>query len=282
MGSLVGGGPALGTAARCRDFRCSGRGGALSPPAARGRRRFCRGRPMCRPGHVPSRDPSAGGHIGPPLRGAGRYSGTNGNWRKNGPCQRGGTEPAPCRGIGADLWRLGAPGERRGEVTPPYGCTAGGAKQRADVGIGPYGEKGKFPQIPWVAAHSGAFAARVRGMGGKQSRDHPKRGHQPRTIPQSPSGRQLPLHKGAFGDGSTAGGAQQRADVVIGPYGDGGRHAGSSCPTGAESGRFWGNCETFPKHRRSKSAKKTEFVQKTGEFRWTFPARWCTIRRSMR
>ena len=36
MGSLVGGGPALGTAARCRDFRCSGRGGALSPPAARG------------------------------------------------------------------------------------------------------------------------------------------------------------------------------------------------------------------------------------------------------
>ena len=47
--------------------------------------------------------------------------------------QRGGTEPAPCRGIGADLWRLGAPGERRGEVTPPYGCNAGGAKQRADV-----------------------------------------------------------------------------------------------------------------------------------------------------
>ena len=90
---------------------------------------------------------------------------------------------------------------RRGEVTPPYGCNAGGAQQRADVGIGPYGEKGKFPQIPGVAAHSGAFAARVRGMGGKQSRDHPKRGHQPRTIPQSPSGRQLPLHKGAFGDG---------------------------------------------------------------------------------
>ena len=133
MGSLVGGGPALGTAARCRDFRCSGRGGALSPPAARGRRRFCRGRPMCRPGHVPSRDPSAGGHIGPPLREVGRRSGTNGYWRENGPCQRGGTEPAPCRGIGADLWRLGAPGERRGEVTPPYGCNAGGAKQRADV-----------------------------------------------------------------------------------------------------------------------------------------------------
>ena len=24
-------------------------------------------------------------------------------------------------------------------VTPPYGCNAGGAQQRADVGIGPYG-----------------------------------------------------------------------------------------------------------------------------------------------
>ena len=33
---------------------------------------------------------------------------------------------------------------RRGEVTPPYGCNAGGAKQRADVGIGSYGEKGKL------------------------------------------------------------------------------------------------------------------------------------------
>ena len=28
---------------------------------------------------------------------------------------------------------------RRGVVTPPYGCNAGGAQQRADVGIGPYG-----------------------------------------------------------------------------------------------------------------------------------------------
>ena len=35
--------------------------------------------------------------------------------------------------------RRGAPGERRGEVTPPYGCNTGSAQQRADVGIGPYG-----------------------------------------------------------------------------------------------------------------------------------------------
>ena len=180
MGSLVGGGPALGTAARCRDFRCSGRGGALSPPAARGRRRFCRGRPMCRPGHVPSRDPSAGGHIGPPLRGAGRYSGTNGNWRKNGPCQRGGTEPAPCRGIGADLWRLGAPGERRGEVTPPYGSATGGVQQRADVGIGPYEKKRKLPRPPGPAAQSGASAPAAA----RDGRESPQR-------PSSPKGDRL-------------------------------------------------------------------------------------------
>ena len=156
---------------------------------------------MCRPGHVPSRDPSAGGHIGSPLREV-RVSRSDEINVKTDLSRRGGTEPAPYRGIGADLWRRGAPRERRGEVTPPYGSATGGVQQRADVGIG--------------------------------------------------------------------------------PYGDGGQHAGASCPTGAESGRFWGNCETFPKHRRSKSAKKTEFVQKTGEFRWTFPAWWCTIRRSMR
>ena len=37
--------------------------------------------------------------------------------------------PSPTAGRAA--WR-------RGVVTPPYGCNAGGAKRRADVGIGPY------------------------------------------------------------------------------------------------------------------------------------------------
>ena len=31
---------------------------------------------------------------------------------------------------------------RRGVVTPPYGCNTGSAKQRADVGIGPYALRG--------------------------------------------------------------------------------------------------------------------------------------------
>ena len=38
-------------------------------------------------------------------------------------------------------------------------------------------------------------------MGGNRGRDHPQSVQQRRTIPQSPCGRQLPLHKGAFGDG---------------------------------------------------------------------------------
>ena len=42
----------------------------------------------------------SGGHIGPPLREAGRCSGANGNWCKTG-ALRGGTEPAPYRGTGA-------------------------------------------------------------------------------------------------------------------------------------------------------------------------------------
>ena len=74
---------------------------------------------------------------------------------------------------------------RRGVVTPPYGCNAGGAKQRADVGIGPYGKRGKFQQPPGPAAHSGASAARMGGVGGNRGRVHPQRGQQPRTIPQS-------------------------------------------------------------------------------------------------
>ena len=203
----------MGTAARCRDFRCSGRGGALSPPAARGRRRFCRGRPMCRPGHVPSRDPSAGGHIGPPLRGGEAFRNQRVLAGNDAFPNGAGQSPPPTGGAGVD--------RRRGEVTPPYGCNAGGAKQRADV-------PRAWPPPP-------KFRPEIWGVG-----------H-----------RHRPLRRR-------------------------GRHAGASCPTGVESGRFWGNCETFPKHRRSKSAKKTEFVQKTGEFRWTFPARWCTIRRSMR
>ena len=62
-------------------------------------------------------------------------------------------------------------------VTPPYGGATGDAKQRADVGIGPYaprGDEGRHagsscptggcgepPRLPWVTAHSGASAPAV-------------------------------------------------------------------------------------------------------------------------
>ena len=76
-------------------------------------------------------------------------------------------------------------GLRRGVVTPPYGCVTGSTQQRADVGIGPYGETGRLPRPPGAAAHSGASAPRSRGTGGNRSRDYPQRGHQRRAIPQS-------------------------------------------------------------------------------------------------
>ena len=50
------------------------------------------------------------------------------------------------------------------------------SQQRADVGIGPYGKERKPHQPPRPAAHSGASAARMGGMGGDRGRDHPKRG----------------------------------------------------------------------------------------------------------
>jgi len=127
---------------------------------------------------------------------------------------------------------------RRGVVTPPYGSNAGGAQRRADVpkawlppakfraeiwGVShghrplrpaggreggtpgsscPTGGCGEPPRLPWPAAHSGAFAPRSRGMGGDWSRDHPQKGSSTSDNPSvTASPCQLPLHKGAFGDG---------------------------------------------------------------------------------
>ena len=159
--------------------------------------------------------------VGPEtvLHGAGRRSGTNGDRCENGPCQRGGTEPAPLQKNGSKLAhggvRLGC-GFRQPNsetefgasvmVTPPYGSNAGGAQQRADVvGIGPYAPRGDER-----AARRGRRALRVvaesrrdcpgerrtaerlrqrgRGMGGNRGRDYPKSVQQPRTIPQSACG----------------------------------------------------------------------------------------------
>ena len=82
---------------------------------------------------------------------------------------------------------------RRGVVTPPYGCNAGGARQRADVGIGPYAPRGderaarrgrralrvvaeSRRDCPGQRRTAERLRQRVRGRGGNRRKDHPKRG----------------------------------------------------------------------------------------------------------
>ena len=141
-------------------------------------RRIRRGRPACRPVGGSRAEVCPGGHIGPPLHGVEGIP----NQRKIG------AKTDLANGAGQSPPPTGATeqgGLRRGVVTPPYGSATGDAQQRADVGIGPYGEKGKSHQPPRPAAHSGAFAVRMGGMGGNRSRDHPQNVQQRRTIPQS-------------------------------------------------------------------------------------------------
>ena len=133
---------------------------------------------MCRPGHGSSREASAGGHIGPPLRDMGWCSGTNGDWRRTGPPPPGRDGARPLRGTGGVRGgvRLGC-----GFRQPNFGTKFGASV----MGIGPYaprGDEGRHagsscptggcgepPRLPWVAAHSGASAARVR-RNGRESR----------------------------------------------------------------------------------------------------------------
>ena len=135
-----------------------------------------------------------GGHIGPPLRG------TGGVWepteisvkRSLSPAGRDGARPLRGTGGVRGGVRLGC-----GFRQPNFGTKFGASV----MGIGPYaprGDEGRHagsscptggcgepPRLPWPAAHSGASAARSRGMGGNRSGDYPQRGHQPRAIPQS-------------------------------------------------------------------------------------------------
>ena len=170
--------------------RClaTGRGGALPPPAPpgvdRGFKRICRGRPMCRPGHGPSRDPPTGGHIGPPLRETGRRLGTNGNWCGTMPFPAGRDGARPLRG-GAEAFAAGC-GHPALRVQRRWCVAAGrcsrhrplrpaGGREGGTPGSScPTGGCGEPPRLPWPAAHSGAFAARSRGVGWNRSRDHPK------------------------------------------------------------------------------------------------------------
>ena len=148
---------------------------------------------MCRPGHVPLGDPFTGGHIGPPLRGAGSVPEPTGIGAEQGPCGAG-QSPPPTGGPGVD--------RRRGEVTPPYGCNAGGAQQRADVGSGPYGETGKLPRPPGPAAHSEASAPAGARDGWKlRQRPPPKGASNAGQSLSQPAADSSLCTKGALGDG---------------------------------------------------------------------------------
>ena len=182
-------------------------------------RRIRRGRPMCRPGHGFSRNLLTGGHIGPPLRGVGRCSEPTEIGAKRCLSLRGGTEPAPygSNRAGRCVQDGGVWSPRLTEATqvvpsegPMY--LRHGFRQpnfvpkfRASVmGVGPYAPRGdegrhagsscptggcgESPRLPGPAAHSGASAARSRGVGRNRSRDHPQSVQQRRTIPQSACG----------------------------------------------------------------------------------------------
>ena len=94
-------------------------------------------------------------------------------------------------------------GFRRPNFVPKFGASV--------IGIGPYEKEGKPPRPPGPAAHSEASATRMGGRGGNRDRDPPQSVQQPRAIPQSPSGRQLPLHKGAFPCGGRGSGRTHRS-----------------------------------------------------------------------
>ena len=153
-------------------------------------------------------------------------------------------------------------GFRRPNFVPKFGASV--------MGIGPYGEKGKLPRPPGPAAHSGAYAARMGGMGRERGRDHPPKGPSTSDNPSvTAEPCQLPLHKGALGTGDADchvapllamtvlilchSEEAQRADVGIRPFYDGrgfgppylghglrrpnsvpkfGASVKSSCPTG--------------------------------------------------
>mgnify|MGYP004574376381 CR=1 FL=1 len=195
--------------------------------------------------------------------------------------QRGGTEPAPYRGPEALVvgcaWGVAFASQslkrnlgRRGVVTPPYGSTTGDAKQRTAGSSAPTDRRGSSGNHPGQRRTAERLRRGCEGMGGNRGRDHPQRGQQFRAIPQSPFRRQLPLHKGAFGDGgcglprrfaprndspdplSFRGGPTGRrgnpsflrwtgvrAAEVVGPYaprGKGERHAGVVVPYGWSQG----------------------------------------------
>ena len=139
---------------------------------------------MCRPGHGFSRNLLTGGHIGPPLRGVGRCSGTNGNWRRTEAFPNGaGRSPPPTGGSGGACGGVWSPrptgatlvvrssgpmylrhGFRRPNFVPKFGASV--------IGIGPYALRGDGGSARRVVVPYGwlrRVAAIARASGAQRS-----------------------------------------------------------------------------------------------------------------
>ena len=113
---------------------------------------------MCRPANGSREEACPGGHTGPPLRGAGNVPEITEIGTENEHSPSGGT-----RG-------------RHAGVVVPYGWL----RRAAAIALG-------------SGAERSVCASGREEMGGNRSRDHPQRGHQRRTIPQSRRSRDSSL-----------------------------------------------------------------------------------------
>ena len=103
-------------------------GAGLRPRPVGGDGGFVGADPCVGPRADPAKSVSGRTHRSAPTR-WGRRSEPTENWCEDGALSAGRDGARPLQGERSRLMRPG----RRGEVTPPYGCNAGGAQRRADV-----------------------------------------------------------------------------------------------------------------------------------------------------
>ena len=149
---------------------------------------------MCRPVGVSGRT-----HRSAPTR-WGRRSEPTENWCEDGPCQRGGTEPAPYGGPeqgGASrtagcTWGVASTSQipkrnlgRQSWTPRPTGAMQVVPSEGPMWSSAPTGRRVSFSNHPGQRRRAERLRRGCEKMGGNCGRDHPQRGHQPRTIPQS-------------------------------------------------------------------------------------------------
>ena len=159
---------------------------------------------MCRPVGGSREEACPGGHIGPPLRNDWRRSAGNGNWHEKTPFPAGrdGARPlqgersrrgCPGRGVQDGGVRLGC-GFRRPNFVPKFGASV--------MGIGPYERREGPIDHLGQRRRAGSLRRGWEEVGGDRGRNHPPKGPSTSDNPSvTAKPCQLPLHKGAFGDG---------------------------------------------------------------------------------